>query len=417
MKSHSTDSKVKRVVIPSLEQTQDAEDVQRTVPEADLIKEQKGKLKPTDEEKLMHSILEDDGEKISDGKLISESINQGIGSLTPEVILGNLVKDYKLAKKLYGETIIRELTGYSPNYVEKNISIPEFKRELNKKIVDKINDLKEQGFLNKDGVITEKGLTLSALVLYAEELDHLVPKGFGDRKSKKKTIYGDKEDYKPFRNDRYRDISMKQSIKTALRRGHSVIAKDDLKAYTRQHEGHISIIYGIDASGSMKGEKLRIAKKSGIALAFKAIEKKNKVGIVVFGSDIKDFVEPTRDFMSLLRKLAEIKASMETDIAKSIDKSIDLFHKKDTKHLVLLTDALPTKGDIPERETLNAVSSAIKNNITISLIGINLDKQGLSLAQKIVEIGQGRLYHVKDLREVDKIVLEDYAEIKKNQGS
>lgn len=400
------------MVIPSIEETQDAEDIERIVPEADLIKEKKGKLKPSDEEKLMHSILEDDKEKISDGKLISESINQGIGSLTPEMILENLVKDYKLAKKLYGETIIRELTGYSPNYVEKNIAIPEFKRELNKKVADKINDLKEQGYLNKDGTITDKGLVLSSLVLYVEELDHLMPKGFGEKKSKKKTVYGDREDYRLFKRDRYKDIAIKQSIKTALRRGHLDLDKNDLKAYERQHEGHISIIYGIDASGSMKGEKLRIAKKSGIALAFKAIEEKNKVGMVVFGSDIKDFVEPTRDFMSLLKKLAEIKASMETDIAKSINKSIDLFPKHDTKHLVLLTDALPTKGDIPERETLNAVSSARENNITISLIGINLDTQGLTLAQKIVEIGQGRLYRVKDLAEVDKVILEDYAFIK-----
>ena len=37
------------------------------------------------------------------------------------------------------------------------------------------------------------------------------------------------------------------------------------------------IIYGLDASGSMKGNKLKAAKKAGIALAFKAIEEKNTV--------------------------------------------------------------------------------------------------------------------------------------------
>ncbi|GIU70184.1 MAG: hypothetical protein KatS3mg002_1420 [Candidatus Woesearchaeota archaeon] len=400
------------MIIPSLEETHDSDDIERIVPEVDLIREQKGKLKPTDEEKLMHSILEDDKETISDGKLISESINQGIGSLTPEMILDNLVKDYKLAKKLYGETIIRELTGYNPNYIEKNIKIPEFKREIGKKIMDKINDLKEQGFLNKDGTISDKGLMLSSLVLYVEELDNLIPKGFGEKKSKKKTLYGDKEDYKNFNHDRYKNIAIKQSIKTALRRGHSLLTFEDLKAYERKQEGHISIIYGIDASGSMKGEKLRIAKKAGIALAYKAIEEKNKVGIVVFGSEIKDFIEPTMDFMSILKKLAEIKASMETDISKSINKSIELFSKKDTKHLILLTDALPTRGEMPEKETLLAVSNARENRITISIIGINLDSQGLSLAKKIVEIGQGRLYKVKDVAEIDKIILEDYALVK-----
>lgn len=396
------------MVIPSIEETHDAEDIERIVPKTELITEKKGKLKPSDEEKLMHSIIEDDKKKISDGKLISESINQGIGSLTPDLILENLVRDFKLAKKLYGETIIRELTGYSPEYIEKNINIPEFKRELNKKIADRVNELKNEGYLNKDGTITDRGLTLSSLVLYVEELDHLMPKGFGEKKSKKKSIYGDKEDYRPFREDRYKDVAIKQSIKTALRRGHLDLARIDLKSYERQHEGHISIIYGIDASGSMKGEKLRIAKKSGIALAFKAIQEKNKVGIVVFGSDIKDFIKPTTDFMLLLRKLTEIKASMETDISKSITKSIELFPKKDTKHFILLTDAVPTKGSVPETETLQAVGIARENNITISLVGINLDNKGFELAKKIVEIGQGRLYRVKDLAEIDKIILEDY---------
>ncbi len=403
------------MVIPSLESVQDDEDVQRIAPEKDQIKEQKGKLKrQTDEDKLMHTILDDDKENIDNGRLISESITQGIGSLTPDLIFNNLVKDFKLAKKLYGETIIRELTGYSPNYIEKNINIPEFKRELQKKINEKIDDLKNDGLLNKEGGVTDKGLTLSALVLYVEELDNLVPKGFGENKNKKKSLYGDKEDYRNYKKeDRYKDIAMKQSIKTALRRGHTEIFRTDLKSNIRKGEGKISIIYALDASGSMKGDKLRIAKKSGIALAFKAIQDKNKVGLVVFGSDIKEYIPPTQDFMFLLKRLAEIKASMETDIAKSISKSIELFPKHDTKHLIILTDALPTKGVIPEKETLEAVSEARNNNITISLIGINLDDKGFELARKMIEIGQGKLYKVTNLEEIDKIILEDYDSLKK----
>jgi Mg-chelatase subunit ChlD len=164
----------------------------------------------------------------------------------------------------------------------------------------------------------------------------------------------------------------------------------------------------------MKGEKLKIAKKAGIALAFKAIQEKNKVGIVVFGSDIKEYVEPTLNFMELLRRLTEIRASMETDISKSITKATELFPKNDTKHLILLTDALPTKGLIPENETLQAVSKARSEKITISLVGINLDTKGLELATKITELGQGKLYKVTDLANVDKIVLEDYAAVKTN---
>ncbi len=403
------------MVLPSLEPVEDDEDARRIIPELQEIKEKKGKLaKQTNEEKLMHSILEDDNKKMSEGKLLAETTTQGIGSLTPELLFANMVKDFKLAKKLYGDTIIRELTGYSPNYVEKNINIPEFKREIGKRIQDKIDDLKDEGFLNKEGELTDKGLTLGALVLYVEELDHLIPKGFGEKKSKKKASTGDRKEYKTYQKgvDHYRDIALKQTMKTALRRGHSSIETLDWKSTVRDHEGRISIIYGLDASGSMKGDKLRIAKKAGIALAFKAIEEKNRVGLVVFGSDIKDAISPTTDFMQIIRKLADIRASMETDIAKSVTKSIELFPKKDTKHLILLTDALPTKGDVPENETLRAVSQARSEHITISLVGINLDEKGITLAQKIVEIGGGKLYKVTDLQELDRIVLEDYAMVK-----
>ena len=69
---------------------------------------------------------------------------------------------------------------------------------------------------------------------------------------------------------------------------------------------------------------------------------------------------------------------------------------------------MPTIGKEPEEETLQEVSIARNNGITISLIGINLDEKGKKFAEKIVELGQGRLYIIKDLEQIDKIVLEDY---------
>jgi len=41
------------------------------------------------------------------------------------------------------------------------------------------------------------------------------------------------------------------------------------------------------------------------------------------------------------------------------------------------------------------------------VVGVKID-DGEELAKKIVEIGQGRFYKVKDLENLDLIVLEDY---------
>ena len=159
----------------------------------------------------------------------------------------------------------------------------------------------------------------------------------------------------------------------------------------------------------MKGKKIELAKKAGIALAYKAIEEKDKVGMIVFGKEIKSEVMPTDDFERLLTEITTIKANQETNMTKTIKHAINMFPKGNvTKHLILLTDALPTVGKKPEEETLEAVSEAMSAGITISLIGVKLDRKGRELAEKITSIGEGRLYAVRNLENLDKIILEDY---------
>ncbi len=363
------------------------------------------------EDKFMHSVLENDRKVIDSGKLISDAINQGISSFSPDLMFEQLVKNYSLAKQLYGESLVRLVSGYEPDYINKNIGIPEFQKELKERIQEKIQQLKDEGFVEKDNSLSEKGVEMASLVLYFEELDKIVPKGVvGEKISKKIFIYGEKENSRAYKKgDRYRDIALKKSIKLAIRRGRKDFDPKDLQVYEKQSKGQTYVIYGLDASGSMKGKKIEACKKAGIALAYNAINEKNKVGLIVFGSEIKESIEPTLDFTRLLKEITKIRASKETDIVSTLKKSIELFPSdKITKHLILITDALPTKGDYPEKSTIEEASIARSRGITISLIGINLDEKGKKLAEKIVELGEGRLYVVRNLENVDQIVLEDY---------
>jgi len=363
------------------------------------------------EDKFMHSVLENDKKIIDSGKLISDVINQGMSSFSPDLMFEQLVKSYTMAKHIYGESIIRLVSGYEPDYVKKNIGIPEFQKELKEKIQQKIGDLKDEGFLQRDNTLSEKGVELASLVLYFEELDKIMPKGFiGEKISKKTFIYGEKENSRMYKKgDRYRDIALKKSIKLAIRRGHKHFDDKDLQVHEKQSKGQTYIVYAFDASGSMKGKKIEACKKAGIALAYKAINEKDKVGLIVFGSEVREAIEPTLDFTNLLKEITKIRASKETDIVSTLQKAIEMFPSENiTKHLILITDALPTKGDEPEKSTLEEASIARSKGITISLIGINLDEKGKKLAEKIVEIGEGRLYVVRNLENVDEIVLEDY---------
>ena len=386
-------------------------DSEQQIHEKEKIEELTGKLSSQEERKLMRSVLENDKEMIEKGKLISDSINQGLSSFTPDIMYQQLVKNYSMAEHIFGPSLLKLATGYNPDYIKKNINIPEFQKELRFRIQKNIERLKEDGLLGKGNEITDKGIELASLVMYFEELDKLVPKGIlGEKTHKKASIYGAKEDTRIYKkSDRYKDIAIKKSAKLAIRRGHKKLEEKDLKVYERQSRGQSYIVYALDASGSMKGAKIDACKRAGIALAYKAIDEKDKVGLIVFGSEIKTIVEPTSDFSYLLKNIAAAKASMETDIVATLRKAIELFPSEGiTKHLMLITDALPTVGEEPEKDTLKEVSIARNKGITISLIGINLNEKGKKLAEKIVELGQGKLYVVKDIENIDKVVLEDY---------
>lgn len=356
-----------------------------------------------------------DDEIINDGRLISEATNQGISTLNPDMMFEQMVKNYQMAENIYGETLLRLATGYSSEYLEKNIKIPEFQRALKTAMKKKAEELKGKDLLDKDG-FTDKGYSVSAATLYIEELDSILPKGLlGERIHKKESATGEHTTDSVIAPAlRYRDISVRRTIKTAVRRKHGKIIAEDLRSHEKKAKGSAYIVYAIDSSGSMKGKKVETAKKAGIALAYKAILNRDKVGLMVFNTEVKEEIMPSLDFVNLLRHIAKIRAGAQTDIAETLQRAVQLFPKQNiTKHLVLLTDAVPTISndaleDDPFKAALKAASTARSAGITISVIGISLDKEGEKLGEQIVAVGGGKLYSAKHLEDVDKLVLEDY---------
>lgn len=391
---------------------EDSEDSSQTnISKGSEVQKLDGKMASSPkEERLMHTVLEADKDEVEDGLLLNESIDQNLGSFTPDLMFQNMVQNYKSAKKLMGETIIREMTGYAPDYVEKNINIPEFQEHLKNTIKDKINSLNKKGLIDRQGVITKKGFKLASLVMYVDELDNLVSKGLGKKDIKEKDFYGEKEDSVPFKKGlfKFKNIALKRSVKTAIRRGHKKLELQDLKAFEHVHKGKIQVIYAMDSSGSMRGNKISMSKKAGVALAYKAIEDGNEAGLIVFDSNIRSTIRPTKNFNDLIEELTTIRAGKETDLAKAINEAVTMFSKGDfTKHLILLTDGTPTKGDDPSKDALEAAGIARDLGITISVVAINIDDDGERLVRKISEVGNGRVYLVREHDALDAILLED----------
>ncbi len=359
---------------------------------------------------LSRIVSESDENKQKDGRLISAAINQGFSSFTPDMFFENLAKDFSLTKKMFGEKLLRFVTNYSPDYIKKNINIPEFKRELNSIIKRRFDDMYREGLVDYEGNFTEEGIKLAALVMYGEELDKLQIKGYlGNKTLKESSAYGVQEGFKSFKDNNFKDLDIKKTIRLAIRRAHKEIQKEDLVAKDIKQKGLISLVYAIDASGSMRGRKLEAAKKAGIALAFSSIEKRDKIGLIIFNEEIQNKIYPTLNFNEVLNNIAQAKPLGQTNLTKAIQTSLEMFPKGNlTKHLILITDAMPTIGDDPKKEVLKEISKLRELGINVSLIGINLDEESEELSKEIANIGKGRFFVVRDIEELDTIILDDY---------
>lgn len=367
-----------------------------------------------DKDGLMNTVLEGDGENVDLGNMVLDSTSNGASVFTPELLMEKFVKDYRAAEKILGPSLIRRLSGFDPSFVEKNVNIPEFRRELEKQIRENISELKDKGALTKEGAWSEEAFELAAVVLAVQELDHLSAAGvLGRRVHKKRSVSGMRDEVRPFRKDSYRSLNVQHSVKTALRRGHDRVEKSDLRAHEKEARGSASIVYALDASGSMKGAKIAQAKRAGVALAYKAIQSGDRVGLVVFEKHVQSSVAPTKDFSRLLSALSRVRPGSETDLAQSVRHAAELFSgRADTQHIMLLTDALPTVGADPDASVLEAVASVSGSGVSVSLIGIGLDSRGEELARKMVDLGNGRLSVVSDVEELDVIILEEYDRVR-----
>lgn len=365
-----------------------------------------------EQDRLPHSVLDVDTNTIDDGMVVQEAFNQSLSSFMPDIMFSELVSNYKNAKQLFGETIIRELTGYDPRFIDKNIRIPEFQRELQKKLKDKAEELEDKGIIHSSGRFTKDALNVAALFLIQEEFEEVPGKysTFGEPVHKAAQVTGERSTIREYKKgDAYKDVAIKQSITRAIRRGHGELLKEDLLSFDREARQKVNIIYALDTSGSMKGEKLRLAKKAGVALAHRAIRDNNEVGLVIFGSSVEKVVHLTKDFFSFVQPLATCAPGQETDIALAIKEGTKLLVSVDgIKHIVLLTDGLHTTSNDPSKAVLEQVGLAQSQDITISVVGISLDQKGEELAKDIVDHSRGKLYSVADASEVGGVVIADY---------
>ena len=340
-----------------------------------------------------------------DASIVEELSAQGVASFIPDVFFENLTSNYAHAEQLYGKRLISLATGEDSEYVRRNVRIPEF-RDLLKKRLKETNKNLTQARLIDDGDLTPDAYLLAAQVMLTEELERLYTSSFNEMRGKTPSRTGLPDTDKPYRKERYRDIDIRRSIRTAMRRGHDHIGEEDLAALVRTAHPRTEVIFAVDFSGSMKGEKIAKARRAFFALAAKTEQNNDGIGLVLFSSeDVKSYPVGTSLPVMLTGIVSEAPRG-KTSLERAISSAIRLFSEKhNKKHVILITDMQPTQGTDPEQATLRAAAEASERKISVSVIGI--EARGHTLADAVTEMTGGRYYEA-DRNSVGALALSDY---------
>jgi Mg-chelatase subunit ChlD len=220
---------------------------------------------------------------------------------------------------------------------------------------------------------------------------------------------------RPWRfGDSYRDFSLKDTIRQAVRRHHRKVARQDIRVFQRDIRSRLDILLCLDLSGTMEQlEKLWYAKEAAIALALSASRYGDRLGVVTFSNLATVVSDLTTNTFRITEKVLDLDLHPNafTNVGYGLLTARNLFarhsrsHAK--QHILLVSDGDATAPHpSPARFALQEAARATRKGITISCICLNEKNADPDLLHRISRIGRGRTTVIENTRNLKEAVVQ-----------
>ncbi len=173
----------------------------------------------------------------------------------------------------------------------------------------------------------------------------------------------------------------------------------------------ITVLFVIDTSYSMDGEKIFRAKQSALKI-LTLLRDIDYVGVYGFHDNFYKVLEPTKvvNRRVVEKAIVDLKLGSGTNIYDVFDKLVDevSFINNNLKtpiRLIFLTDGQPTTGPKKIDKIMNAVSRLVDKNISSLIIGVGEDYNE-NLLLKIAKTLNGVFEHIDKPESLEKIMYD-----------
>lgn len=176
------------------------------------------------------------------------------------------------------------------------------------------------------------------------------------------------------------------------------------------------VIFVIDVSGSMAGEKIQQAKEA-LKFCVNTLKPNDSFEIISFSTSLNSFQNELKnagkdEIENALYFIDNLNSSGGTNIDEALKKALRIkkINDKRPTSIVFLTDGLPTEGETSIKKILQNIKSEKKEFIRIFSFGVGFDVNTF-LLDKISQDSHGSANYVKPGEDIEKEVSTFFAKI------
>jgi len=171
------------------------------------------------------------------------------------------------------------------------------------------------------------------------------------------------------------------------------------------------VIFVLDVSGSMEGEKLRQAKEA-LKFVLSRLGPEDRFNILAFSTGVSLFADslvPASEKEKALKFVEELSAHGSTNIYQALMEALSLVKDRPT-YVLFLTDGLPTVGVTDVRRIVEDVGKKAPKNIRLFTFGVG-DDVNTFLLDKLASEHRGISTYVRPGEDLEAAVSTFYSRI------
>jgi len=173
-----------------------------------------------------------------------------------------------------------------------------------------------------------------------------------------------------------------------------------------------SLTFVIDVSGSMDMDnRLGLVKRS-LELLVEQLGPRDRVSIVVYGSDARVVLEPTSgsDKGRILEAIYSLRpegaTNAEAGIRLGYQMAMHAYNPEGINRVILCSDGVANVGVTGPDVILDEVRHYVEESVTLTTIGFGMDNYNDVLMEQLADNGDGFYAYVDDMREARRLFID-----------